>query len=84
MNKQPKNQAADEEDDQIDVNMKQHEVNERILVEMNHMKQEASRILFRQFLGDVETICNQNLSILRSSRNIDAYFQAVKAECYSK
>ena len=47
MNKQPKNCANDDEEDQIDINMKQHEVNERILAEMNHMKQEASKILFK-------------------------------------
>lgn len=61
MNKQPKNQQNDDDEDQIDLNMKQHEVNERILAEMQHMKQEASKILFKQFLTNVEQICLKNI-----------------------
>jgi hypothetical protein len=72
LNKQPKNQHSNEEDeDPIDLNMKQHDVNQRILAEMNHMKQEASTILFKQFLSNVEKICLQNFAILTNSRSVE-------------
>lgn len=83
MNKQPKNQQNEEDDDQIDLNMKQHEVNERILAEMQHMKQEASKILFKQFLANVEQICLNNISILTKSQSMQKYFETVKMDCFN-
>ena len=62
--------------------MKQHEVNERILAEMNNMKQEASKILFKTFLSKVEKICINNFEVLTKSRSIEQYFQTVKTQCY--
>ena len=83
-NKQPKPGSFDPMEDKIDVNMKQHEVNERILVEMNVMKQEASKILFLTFLQRVDKICINNLSLLINLKSIQHYTEVISMQCYDK
>jgi hypothetical protein len=82
LNKQPKTSNAEEDEDLLELNLKQSEVNERILAEMNHMKQEASKILFREFLSRVEHICVNNMSVLSESGSVQKYFETVKQICY--
>lgn len=62
MNKLLKKDSSDEDvemkdDSPNDQNCRQVEVNERILCEIDHMKHEASKILFKTFLKRVEIIC---------------------------
>ena len=70
LHKQLKSEDTDG-DTIMEHNTRQHEVNERILKEVDEMKQEASKILFRTFLKRVEKVTLTNLYLIHNVQTLD-------------
>jgi hypothetical protein len=86
MNKLLKQGASDEDTEMkdevhYDQNVRQVEVNERILCEIDHMRHEASKVLFKTFLKRVEQIATQNLYMIHQFSNLSQYSQVILKKC---